>query len=66
MEPKAKDDTRLASFLKLVEKFVDEMCQMFPLLKTQFRRLGTQSDQAFDMTRNNRCWRCGLGRPKQL
>ena len=59
MEPKTCDDARLASFRKLVSKFVDELCQMCPLLETQFRRLGAQRDQAFDMTRNNRCWRCG-------
>ena len=59
MEPKTCDDTRFVSFRKLVEKFVDEMCQMFPLLDTQFCRLGAHRDQAFDMTSNNCCWLCG-------
>ena len=32
---------------------------MCPLLETHFRRVGAQRDQAFVMTRDHRCWRCG-------
>ena len=59
LESFSRDPNHVKQFEEIVEALVKSMCQLCPSLRSKFERLGFNRLQAYNMTKDNKCWQCG-------
>jgi hypothetical protein len=59
LEPPSLDTTQLQLVESNIQAIVRALTNLCPSLHKQFERLGLNRLQALNMTKDNKCWRCG-------
>ncbi len=58
LEPFSRDPNHVKQFEEIVHALVKSMCQLCPSMRSKFERLGFNRPHAYNLTKDNKCWRC--------